>query len=107
MKFEDIKRIGHTIYRNEENGTNFICDINTANIEYLILRDILNNSRYNVDSKTEFEEKLFLYYNNPGKYPIPTDRKYEILKEEDFQWSDGEMCICLVTDIPYDVYLAL
>lgn len=110
MEFKDIKRIGHTIFRNKENGTNFICDIKTANIEYLLLRDILEKFDY-VTKKDlqEAEALIILNFNNNDGCPIITRRttKFKILKEEDFQWNDSEMCICLVTDIPYDVYLTL
>lgn len=107
MEFKDIKRIGYTIFKNKENGTNFICDIKTANIEYLLLRDILEKSEYVTEKDIKWS--INLKFNNNDDCPIISRRttKYKILKEEDFQWNDGEMCICLVTDIPYNIYLTL
>lgn len=40
VKKEDISLIGHTVY-NDNGFTTFICSIDKAKIEYLLLRDIL------------------------------------------------------------------
>jgi len=37
----DLEKIGYQTYPNDNGTTNFICDVNTANIEEILLRNIL------------------------------------------------------------------
>ena len=72
---KDIERIGGTIY--EENGfTCFICNVQTASIESLLLREIL------------------LLFGN-----------YRITSEEDFMWDNGTIDIEMKTNLPYEIYI--
>lgn len=61
----DIKKIGYTIYGVEENKcTAFICDSRTANIEEILLRNILKTfGDYEIidtDEDAEFEDIIFI-----------------------------------------------
>lgn len=52
----DLKRIGHTAYGRPENGKQFaafVCLPATANIEYLILRDILKLYGYEITDERD------------------------------------------------------
>ena len=53
LQFNDIKRIGHTIYNNE-GLTVFICNPQTSNIEFLFLREILAIKGYEITSEKDF-----------------------------------------------------
>lgn len=50
LKKSDINKIGITIYPKNKNSGNtiFICDLKTANIEEIFLRNILNSMGYSI-----------------------------------------------------------
>ena len=76
----DIIRVGHTAY--EENGnTVFVCDIKTANVEEILLRNIL------------------LCFGD-----------YEIVETEDVYpnvLDDSEVVIEFTTDLPWEAFLSV
>lgn len=72
----DIKKIGNTAY-NEDGFLAIICDSDTANIEEILLRNIL---------------KCF-------------GEEYKIVSAEDFEWDGVEGCdICYTTNLPYELF---
>ena len=73
LEFTDIKRIGHTSFDIEE-GTAFICNLLTCNIESMLLREILHST------------------------------EYKIVEEEDFVWGKNICDWIIKTNIPYSVY---
>ena len=74
---EDIKKIGHTTY-GEGGNTAIICGIDTANIEEILLRNIL---------------KCF-------------GNEYEIVSSEDYN-GYGEDDILFLTNLPFETYMSL
>lgn len=76
---EDIKKIGNAWY-NEGGFLEIMCDGDTCNIEYILLRSIL---------------KCF-------------GDEYKIIKTEDYIWEndEGEVVyeILYVTNLPYEIY---
>ena len=82
---EDIKKIGNTTSQTDDGGTSFICNVDTANIEEILLRNIL---------------ELF--------------GDYKILSSEDFIWeSDHDIVewdlidIEFKTNLPWEIYMSL
>jgi len=76
----DIQKIGHTKYGDkEENRTVVVCDVKFANLEEILLREIL---------------KLYGY-----KIVETRDR----IHDEDWKHVD----IDFITDMPFDEYMAL
>lgn len=73
----DLKKIGGTHYSKDGN-LHILCDISTANIEEVLLRNIL---------------ELF--------------GDYEIKDAFDFEWDNGDMNIEFVTNLPWDEYIKL
>lgn len=72
----DIKKIGNTAY-NEDGFLAIICDSDTANIEEILLRNIL---------------KCF-------------GEEYKVVSAEDFEWDGVEGCdICFTTNLPYSLF---
>lgn len=72
----DIKKIGNTAY-NEDGFLAIICDSDTANIEEILLRNIL---------------KCF-------------GEEYKVISAEDFEWDGVEGCdICFTTNLPYELF---
>ena len=76
LEFSDIKRIGHTSFDLEE-GTAFICNSLTCNIESMLLREILHST------------------------------EYEIIEEEDFLWGKNTWDWIIKTNIPFSVYSSI
>ena len=77
---EDIKKIGHTCY-NEDGFLEIMCDGDTYNIEYILLRSIL---------------KCF-------------GDEYKIIKTEVFIWKNEEgeeevFDILYITNLPYELF---
>lgn len=77
---KDIKKIGHTTY-GEEGKTIFVCNVKLANIEEILLREILNLFGYNI-----------------------TDTRDRILGENP-HWEQVD--IEFITDMPWDEYMNL
>lgn len=72
----DILKIGNTIF--EENGNvGILCSIQTANIEEILLRNIL----------------------------LTFNEKYKIISEEDFEWDNGDKEIKFITNMPWNEYV--
>ena len=74
----DLRKIGHTMF--PKNGLlTIVCNLETANIEEILLREIL------------------LEFGN-----------YHITDSEDFEWEmDGVENIIFYTNLPWDLYLEL
>ncbi len=56
---EDLDRIGHTAHENlpgegPKNGTTFICDLKTSNIEAILLREILTPLGHEICSERDW-----------------------------------------------------
>lgn len=49
---KNLTRIGHTVYKDNDN-TVFICDITTANIEAILIKQIFKNTKYKILSETD------------------------------------------------------
>lgn len=71
----DLKKIGGTCSKNEQNNLIIISDIVLSNIEEILLREIL------------------LLFGD-----------YRILESNDFKWDNGDICIEFVTNLPYEIY---
>lgn len=78
----DIKKIGTTIYSENNNSGNtiFICELNTANIEEILLRNLL---------------KIF--------------GDYSIIETNDWIWNDSGYIdsIQFITNLPWEEYTKL
>ena len=73
---EDLKKIGHTMYGGEDDKfLHILCNIETANIEEILLRNIL------------------LLFGD-----------YKITAVEDFVWNNGKTNIEFITDFPWSEY---
>lgn len=56
VRFTDINNIGHSTYK-EENGTvTFVCEIMTANIEEILLRNILDITGNEIKETEDVDE---------------------------------------------------
>lgn len=73
----DIKRIGHTHYQDKNGRTIIVCNINTANIEEILLRNILLKGFHREFSIVEVESD---FYENDIKF---------------------------ITDLPWDLYMEI
>ena len=73
VEFGDILNIGHTA--SQENGKLvFLCDVRTANIERILLRNILSI------------------------------KGYSIVSVDDFVWNNGEVDVQFTTDMDWSEY---
>ena len=79
VQADDIEKIGTTTFGGDDGFTHILCDLSTANIEEILLRNIL---------------KCF-------------GDEYEILACEDFEWENGVEQIEFVTNLPWDLYREL
>ena len=63
----DIEKIGHTTYNDDtaNDKTSFICDIKTANIEQILLREILNLYGYKILSVDDFGNNVMIITDMP------------------------------------------
>ena len=70
----DLTKIGSTLYE-EDGNTHIICDVQTANIEEILLRNVL---------------RCF-------------GQDYKILNAEDFEWENGDIGILFKTNLPFSM----
>lgn len=76
VEFGDIENIGHTMF--SENGKLIVlCDAKTANIEHILLRNILSI------------------------------KGYSVVSVDDFVWDNGEVDVQLTTDMDWSEYLQI
>lgn len=73
VKFDDILNIGHTMF-NENGKLAILCDVRTANIERILLRNILSI------------------------------KGYSIVSVDDFVWDNGEVDVQFTTDMDWSEY---
>ena len=75
---KNLKRIGNTISKNDnDEGSNFICSIETANIEEMLLEHILESNGF------------------------------KITDSYDFYWDNNVIDICIETDFPFKDYMEI
>lgn len=76
VEFDDIKSIGSTKF-NEDGKLAILCDVKTANIEHILLRNILSI------------------------------KGYSIVSVDDFVWDNGEVDVQFTTDMDWEEYKQL
>lgn len=76
VEFDDIKNIGNTAF-NEYGKLAILCDARTANIERILLRNILSI------------------------------KNYSIVSADDFVWDNGAVDVQLTTDMDWSEYQQL
>lgn len=74
LEFNDIKRIGHTIYNNNY-LTVFCCNPETSSIEFLFLREILAIKDYKIIDEIEFYDE-----NDDSEIRFFTNLPFEIFE---------------------------
>ena len=76
LSINDLKYIGVSTYENKDGTTNFECNGDTANIEFLLLREILDTQNYRIEGTADCkEEGDILYQTN-----LPWEQYSKVLK---------------------------
>jgi len=81
LRVSDLKSIGHTTYQGKQ-GTNFVCSLDLANIEEIILRNIITHVGYEVDNGTDRFSKEDLEFPDEIEFAttLPWDEYQRITK---------------------------
>lgn len=75
---KDLLGVGNTFFSKNGNLV-ILCDIQTANIEEILLRNIL----------------------------LEFNKEYKIINKEDFEWQNGDKQIEFITNMPWDEFSAM